>query len=126
MAPLVFDAAFEGDPIACDILEEGGRYLGDMVTAAARTLGMTRAPFDVVMAGSVFKGSSPVLIDAMRTVIHRQCPQARTVMALYEPVVGALLLGCELDGAVSDTVYNMLENSLAEAERKFQVRLKAE
>jgi N-acetylglucosamine kinase-like BadF-type ATPase len=126
MAKLVFDAAFEGDAAACDILEWGGRYLGDMVNAVARHLDMCRDVFDVVMAGSVFKGSSPVLINAMSAVIHRECPEARLVMPLYEPVVGALLMGLELEQTVTDEVYNTLSAALAEAEERCQVRFKTE
>src|SRR5690606_38393122 len=89
MAPLVFEAAREGDPTACDLLDVSGRYLGEMVNAVARHLDLRSDPFDVVMAGSVFKGSSPVLRDAMAAMIHRECPEARLVMPRFEPVVGA-------------------------------------
>ena len=126
MAKLVFDAALEGDAVACSILEWGGRYLGKMVNAVARGLGMTQDDFEVVMAGGVFKGSSPVLADTMRTVIHGQCPKARTVMPISEPVVGALLLGMELDVAITQGVYQALSQELLEAERRYGVRFKAE
>jgi len=126
MAKLVFDAAWEGDAIACDILEWGGRYLGQMVNAAIRHLDMGRDAFDVVMAGSVFKGRSPVLVDALNMVVHRECPGARLVMPLYEPVVGALLLGMELDSAVTDAVYDHLSQSLAASESRYGVRFKTE
>lgn len=123
MAKLVFDAAYEGDEIACDILEWGGRYLGKMVVGAARHLDMLHDRFDVVMAGSVFKGSSPVLKDAMTTVIHRDCPLAQPVPALFEPVVGALLLGMELDVTMTEARYEVLTASLQAAEKRFDVLL---
>ena len=126
MARLVFDAAFDADVAACDILEWGGRYLAEMVNAVATALDMRRETFEVVMAGSVFKGRSPVLIDAMRTVIHRACLKATCVMPIFEPVVGALLLAMELDVTVSEEVYTTLSAELAEAEKKYQVRFKAE
>lgn len=112
MAKLVFDAAYAGDVTACDILEEGGKYLGEMVNATAHRLGMSQIAFDVVMAGSVFKGASPVLMDAMTTRIHRQCPQARPVHPLYEPAVGTFLLGLELDVTMTDGAYDALDRSL--------------
>lgn len=124
MAKLVFDAAYEGDSVACDILEWGGRYLGEMVNACARILDMTRYPFDVVMAGSVFKGISPVLKDAMTTVIHRECPLATPVMPVYEPVVGALLLGMELDITINENIYNQLDTNLDIFQKKHKVILK--
>lgn len=112
MAKLVGEAAFEGDAAACGILEEGGRYLGKMVNAVARKLEMTNETFEVVMAGSVFKSKSPVLQDAMRTVIHTVCPNARPVMPMFEPVVGALLLGIEVDHPITDAAYENLKQSL--------------
>ncbi|MCX8065271.1 MAG: hypothetical protein N3G21_08890 [Candidatus Hydrogenedentes bacterium] len=125
MAKLVFDSAFEGDRIAADILEWGGRYLGEMVNACARILEMTREQFDVVMAGSVFKGSSPVLKDSMTTVIHRECPLATPVMPIYEPVIGAFLLGLEVNGKVDDSTYQELDTSLTKVEEKYNVQLKS-
>lgn len=126
MAKLVFDAAFDGDVVACDILERGGRYLGAMVNAVAGRLGMRNEQFDVVMAGSVFKGSSPVLTDAMRTVIHRECPQAKLTMPEFEPVVGALLLGMDLDGEIAPGVYDTLASELQRVEGLYGVRFKTE
>lgn len=125
MAPMVFEAAASGDAIAADILEESGKYLGDMVIAVAHQLGMTQDTFDVVMAGSVFKGVSPVLKDAMQTRIHRICPKARLVMPLFEPVVGAYLLGLELDQPANEAIYTTLNASLAEAEAHYGVKLRA-
>jgi N-acetylglucosamine kinase-like BadF-type ATPase len=126
MAPLVFEAAAEGDEAACGILEWGGDYLADMVNAVARHLEMTRKRFHVVMAGSVFKGASPVLRDAMITRIHRQCPDAECVMPVFEPVVGGLLLGMELDGTITEPVYQSLGESLAEVGTRYNVRFKSE
>jgi N-acetylglucosamine kinase-like BadF-type ATPase len=126
MAKLVFEAAFDGDAAACDILERGGRYLGMMVTAVARKLKMTSESFEVVMAGSVFKGKSPVLIDAMRTVIQRECPQARPVMPVFEPVVGALLMGMERDIRITDAIYANLARSLESAESQYNVKFTME
>lgn len=126
MAKLVFDAAFEGDAAACGILMEGGRYLAAMVNAVARRLSMSREPFKVVMAGSVFKGSSPVLVDSMTTGIHLECPRATCVMPVFEPVVGALLMGMELDQTINEQVYQRLSDELSDAERRYQVRFRAE
>ncbi|MDX9972291.1 MAG: BadF/BadG/BcrA/BcrD ATPase family protein [FCB group bacterium] len=126
MATVVFDAALAGDAAACDILEAGGRYLGETVNAVARTLQMQSEPYEVVMAGSVFKGSSPVLIDSLRTVVHRESPRATLVMPAFEPVVGALLMGMELDVEISEAVYQNLSEQLFQAEQRYGVKFKAE
>lgn len=125
MAKLVFDAARSGDAAACDILEWGGRYLGLMVNACATRLKMCQEAFDVVMAGSVFKGESPVLRDAMAAVIHRRCPEARLVMPAFEPVAGALLLGMEHDQTVTDAVYDTLARELDAAAKRYGVVLRS-
>lgn len=126
MAKLVFDAAREGDEAAAEILRKGGRYLAAMVNAVARRLNMTCDEFDVVMAGSVFKGSSPILIDSMRAEIQRVCPLARTVMPLFEPVVGALLMGMELRLEITPEIYDNLSRQLMAAEARYHTRFKAE
>ena len=97
-----------------------------MVTAVARKLAMTADEFEVVMAGSVFKGQSPVLIDAMRTVVQRECPLALPVMPVFEPVVGALLMGMERDLRITDTIYTTLSQSLDTAESNYSVKFKME
>ena len=124
MAQLVFEAAAMGDVVACDILEDGGRYLGMMVNAVARKLNMTGERFEVVMAGSVFKGKSPVMKDSMRLVIHDVCPYAELVMPVYEPVVGTLLLGMEQELEVDDGIYSALTTALEAAEAKYGVSFK--
>jgi N-acetylglucosamine kinase-like BadF-type ATPase len=126
MAPLVFDAALAGDSAACAILTHGGAYLGSMVNAVAGNLGMAAEVFDVVMAGSVFKGSTPLLIDAMAASIKTKCPNAALVHSVYEPVVGALLMGFDLDNAISGQTYSVLETSLTAIGRRHNVQLKSE
>ena len=123
IAPLLFEAAGKGDSVACDILERHGAYLGMMANGAARRLRMEMDAFKVVMAGSVFKGTalSPVLADAMRTALRRVCPKAETVMPMFEPVVGALLMGMEHELTISEAVYDNLSQQLKEAEARHGV-----
>lgn len=126
MAPLVFDAALEGDSAACAILVRGGTYLGMMVNAVARNVGMPSSAYDVVMAGSVFKGSSPALVEAMASEIATENPHANLVRSVYEPVVGALLMGMDLEQAADESTYSALETSLELLEDRRGVRLKSE
>ena len=97
-----------------------------MVNAVARNLGMTEERIDVVMAGSVFKGSSPALIEAMNTVIVKEHPGARLVRSVFEPVVGALLMGMDLERAASSETFSALNKSLDLLEQRRGVRLKSE
>jgi len=110
---MVFQAAARGDAIAQRILAEAGRELGRMGSAVVKKLGLYGEIFDVVMAGSVFKGECPILIDEMRAEIHRVAPLSRLVTPLFEPVVGALLLAMERgQTSVTDEVYANLQNTL--------------
>ena len=124
MAKIVFDAAAAGDEAAREILTRGGQYLGSMAVAVARKLGLEGQTFPVVMAGSVFKGSSPALKEAMQAVIHRACPRAELVTPEFEPVVGALIMAYEIDDAVSDSMYTRLDSSLARAASLYNVPFK--
>lgn len=123
MAPLVFEAAAQGDTAACNILTRHGNYLGLMVNGAARRLGMERDQFHVVMAGSVFKGNAvtPLLADCMRETIHRVCPGALPVMPMFEPVVGALLMAMERELTITEPVYENLTQHLKQAEARHGV-----
>jgi hypothetical protein len=47
-------------------------------------------------------------------------------MPIYEPVVGALLLGMELDCTLTDGCYEQLSASLEGSELKYGVRFKSE
>jgi N-acetylglucosamine kinase-like BadF-type ATPase len=125
MAPLVFDAALAGDSIAYGILARGGAYLGAMVNAVARKLGLASKSFDVVMAGSVFKGSSPALVVAMAEVIAGACPKARPVQAVYEPVVGAALMAMDLDKSAAESTYGVLDESLRDIAARHGAQLKS-
>ncbi len=124
MAKLVFEAALEGDGASRAILQEGGAYLGAMVNAVASKLRMGSDPFDVVMAGSVFKGESPELIDALKAGIRDRCPNAECRRPAFEPVVGALLMAFEEAGALSDQVHQGLEASLPRVENRYGITLR--
>ena len=124
-AKLVFDAALEGDSAARAILREGGAYLAAMVNAVAAKLRMDSDRFEVIMAGSVFKGESPELIDALKDGIRDQCPDAECRWPAFEPVVGALLMAFEEAGSLSEAVYKGLEASLPLLENRYGITLRA-
>lgn len=93
-APLVFQAVLAGDPIACDALTWISRELGLLAIGVIRQLELEAQPFDVVLAGSFYKGS-PLIAQTMSETIHAVAPQARLVRLEAPPVVGGVLLGME-------------------------------
>jgi hypothetical protein len=67
-----------------------------MANAVIRQLEFENLAFDVVMTGSMFEGG-PMLIDPMRSTIHKLAPKARLVRLRVPPVIGAVMLGMEAD-----------------------------
>jgi N-acetylglucosamine kinase-like BadF-type ATPase len=102
IAPLVFQAACEGDWVACQILRAFGEGLAELVTAGLKRFDMTALDVEVVLSGNIFKGRGSLLQEVMLASIHMVAPRARLVNARYEPVVGALLLGLEETGVDID------------------------
>jgi N-acetylglucosamine kinase-like BadF-type ATPase len=117
LCPLVFRAANNGDAVAAEILVKQGEYLAECATAAIRRFDMAQKTFDVVLAGSVFKGEGPLLIDTVTQCVHRVAPQVSVVRAKLEPAVGAILLAYDaLEIPVSDRMMDNLVETLPDPE----------
>lgn len=93
-APLVFQAAAKGDAVAADAIRWAGQELGNLAIAVIRQLAFHDKAFDVVLSGSLFKGS-PLLHEAMQARVHTEAPYARFTHLTASPVIGAALLGME-------------------------------
>jgi N-acetylglucosamine kinase-like BadF-type ATPase len=96
-APLVFQVAERGDPVAVELIRWAGCELGELACAVIRQLEFEELAFDVVLIGSTFDGG-PRLIEPMRQTIHALAPGARLVRLTVPPVIGAVLLGMEQAG----------------------------
>jgi N-acetylglucosamine kinase-like BadF-type ATPase len=97
LAPLVLDAAEEGDPVAGAIVDGTGRVLGLQARASAERLGLPLAGTRVVLTGGVFRHPSERLAAAAMA----ELPGAVAVRHGPPPVTGALLLA--LDRLSEDT-----------------------
>jgi N-acetylglucosamine kinase-like BadF-type ATPase len=93
-ALIVFRVANEGDPVAQEIICWAGRELGNLAIGVARQLGFLDSQFEIVLAGSLYKGGT-ALEDALRDTIHAVAPGARLVRLNAPPVLGGVLLGME-------------------------------
>jgi N-acetylglucosamine kinase-like BadF-type ATPase len=98
LAPVILDAADDGDPIALRIVLAAGQRLAEYAGVAARTVGLGDDPYPLVLAGGVFRHPSPLI----RTEIIASLPGARVIDAAFEPVAGALLLGFDALGRRAD------------------------
>jgi len=102
VVPLLFEAAFDGDPVACALVREVGTEVGVTARTLLRRVGLAAEPAEVVLAGSVFKGQGPLLVDTVTAVVHETCPRAVIVRPAFEPVVGAYFLSLEAAGTHVD------------------------
>jgi len=95
LAPLVFEAANEGDGEAVRVLREHGRAAAEAALAVLRGLGFP--PGDevpVVLGGSVYqKGANSTLVDTLRGEVAKEFPRVRFVILKEPPILGALLRG---------------------------------
>jgi N-acetylglucosamine kinase-like BadF-type ATPase len=96
-APLVFEVARSGDPVAVEIVRWAGRELGIMASAVIRQLAFEHIDFDLVQIGSMFDGS-PLLTEEMKKVVHEHAPHANFIRLQEPPVLGAVLLGMQAAG----------------------------
>jgi hypothetical protein len=68
--------------------------LGSLANGVIRQLHFESETFDVVLSGSLYKGSS-ALKEEMRKSIQAVAPGARLVRLKAPPVIGGVLLGME-------------------------------
>ena len=115
LVPLLFEAAMQGDQVSQDLITRVGEELGISAAAVIKRLGLQALPVEVVLAGSIFRGKGPLLIDTVQQVIHRTAPAATLVRLTFEPVVGAVLLGLEWVGIeADDAIYSALRGTMPE------------
>lgn len=113
LARLVLDAAEDGDEVARAIVRADGTNLGDYVLAAARKVSIEDEAFPLILAGSIFKHKSTLLVDSMLERIRAEQPSVRVVATTLEPAAGALVMALEaLDVKASEQIRNRLKTTL--------------
>ena len=93
-APIIFEAARDGDAVAQDAITWIGQGLGDLAVGIIHQLHFEELDFEVVLAGSLYNGS-PLFAEAMRPIIQAVAPGATLVRLDAPPVVGATMLGLD-------------------------------
>jgi N-acetylglucosamine kinase-like BadF-type ATPase len=91
---VVFEAAREQDPVALDAIRWLGSELGDLAIGVIRQLHFEDVAFDLVLTGSVYKGS-PLVAESVGATVHEVAPNATLVRLIAPPVVGAVMLAME-------------------------------
>lgn len=118
MAPLVFEVAQAGDPVAVDVLRRVGEAEADLALGVVRQLGFQRGAFDLVMVGSLWNGGA-LLIEPFRETVLRAAPGAELVRLPAPPVVGGVLLGMRQAGLNAAGLRPALLESWRENEAEF-------
>lgn len=98
LAPAVFTLASQGDQVAQDILISHGTALGESASAVIRRAGLEKEEVEVVLAGSLWRGASPLMRDQFITTLHRTAPLAWAHLPAYEPVVGGYVMALQHAG----------------------------
>lgn len=110
---ITFRASAAGDAVARRIILGAADEMAVTAVALIRRLAMQDDTFDLITAGSIFKGDDETFLATIRSRVHAVAPHARQRFPLYPPVVGAVLLACEQAGQqVPDKVYTNLEETM--------------
>jgi len=91
LAPLVSQAAKDGDVVAKDILWEAGRRLSEALGAIIRGLDMAEENFEVVLTGGVFRAKDLVW-DTVVAALCEIAPRAQAIEPRRDAATGAALL----------------------------------
>jgi len=113
LPPAVFEAAYEGDEVACDLVTRIGEEIGITASTIIRRLEMEKLDVEVVLGGSIFKGKGPLLVDVITARVHRVAPRARIIRPEFDPIVGAVFqalhyLGIEAGPEIRENVRTTL------------------
>lgn len=115
LAPIVVNAAAEGDAVARDIIARGTDELARMVEVVARQLEFVPRVVRVTVSGGVAENSGPAYRGPLEAAILRRVPTAILQPPRLQPVLGAALLALEACGIANQPA---LTDRLAESSRE--------
>lgn len=99
LAPIVTEAAREGDEVAREIVEEAARQLTLHVIALVDGLGMREEqPVKVAVVGGVFKAGD-VILEPFKKFLEQHF-KVELIRPRFPPAIGALILSYMLSGEV--------------------------
>ena len=92
LAPAVFDAADDGDPIAATLADRQADEVVAYVRACLTRLDLGEREVPVVLGGGILQAAHPRLQARIASGIAELAPAARPVTLRHPPIVGAALL----------------------------------
>ena len=99
IAPLVFEAAHDGDKIAEAIVKDAGRELGTLAAAVMEALNLTEN-VEIALIGSIFREKG-LLLSYLRNAIPTKV-NVTFCEPRFSPVIGAALVALEKIGVKTD------------------------
>jgi N-acetylglucosamine kinase-like BadF-type ATPase len=110
IAPLVCEAAEEGDNVALKILKKSGEELGIAANAVIHRLEL-KGCFPVAVSPWIFeKGGA--LKQILEKKIRKKSPNARIIKPRFSPEIGAILLALKEEGSeIDEALFRRIEDS---------------
>ena len=90
-APLVVQAAAEGDLVAIDVIRWNAEELAESVLAVVKQLNLMNEAVDVVLSGHLFEVSE-LYREAFQARVRQSAKEAQFQLLSQPPVIGAVLL----------------------------------
>jgi N-acetylglucosamine kinase-like BadF-type ATPase len=88
-------AAKEKDPVALQIVADGGTELGRAAMAVIRHLQMERERFQVAYVGGVFRAAGDLMLEPLRAEVKKVAPRAYFEPPHFAPAVAAARMARE-------------------------------
>lgn len=91
----VVNAAKDDDPVALEIVKDGGRELGRAAVAVIRHLQMERDRFQIAYVGGVFRAAGELMLGSLRAEVRKVAPRAIFEPPHFAPAVAAARMARE-------------------------------
>lgn len=121
LAPKIIEIADDGDEVAKGVLSAFSDGVCSCFIAAMKKMGMLGLDCDIVLAGSILMGRENGLTAMIAENLIKSAKNANVKGAIFEPAVGACILGAMKKAMVFDA--RAMENVAASAERFGLTRL---
>jgi len=99
LAPVVFETASAGDPVAREIVVRLGDEVATMATTLLRRLHLLDSDADVVLGGGTLQSGNGILIERIHELMGEAAPNVQVKVLDVPPVVGALIEALVMSGA---------------------------
>lgn len=113
LPPLLFQLAEDGDEVARQLVIRVATEVAVTAVAILRRLDLLDAEVEIVLGGSIFGATGPLLLESIATALYRDAPQACLVRPEFPPVVGAAFQALRHEGVeITEDVRTRVRKSL--------------